>query len=74
MELKIFGVFVEKYWDFLTFYLPCYLLLTESPSTFKGFANFQKVDFLCQKLSSKYYEVGLRSVSFVLYNVYRWYQ
>ena len=54
MEVKIFGFFFEKYWDFLTFYLVCYLLTTESESTFKDFANFSKVDFLCQKLSSKY--------------------
>lgn len=40
MELKIFGFFVKKYWDFLTFYLVCYLLTTESESTFKDFANF----------------------------------
>lgn len=52
MELKIFGFFLEKYWDFLTFFIVCYLLLTESESTFKDFANFSKVDFLCQKLSS----------------------
>ena len=40
MELKIFGFFLEKYWNFLTFYLVCYLLTTESESTFKHFANF----------------------------------
>lgn len=45
MELKIFGFFLEKYWDFLTFYLVSYLLLTESESTFKEFANFSKVVF-----------------------------
>lgn len=54
MELKIFGFFLEKYWDFLTFYLPCYLLTSESTSTFKGFTNFSKVDLLSQKLSSIY--------------------
>lgn len=52
MEVKIFGFFLEKYWDFLIFLLVCYLLITESPSTFKEFANFSKVDLLCQKLSS----------------------
>lgn len=52
MELKIFGFFFEKYWDFLTFFIVCYLLLTESRSTFRDFANFSKVDFLCQKLAS----------------------
>ena len=52
MELKIFGFFLEKYLVFLTFYLVSYLLLTESTSTFKEFANFSKVDLLCQKLSS----------------------
>lgn len=40
MELKIFGFFLEKYWDFLTFLLVCLLLLTESESTFKHFVNF----------------------------------
>lgn len=54
MELKIFGFFLEKYGDFLTFFIVCYLLLTESQSTFKDFANFSKVDLLSQKLSSKY--------------------
>lgn len=52
MEVKIFGFFVEKCWDFLTFFIVCYLLLTESQSTFKDFANFSKVDLLSQKLSS----------------------
>lgn len=35
MELKIFGVFLEKYWNFLTFFMVCYLLTTESESTFQ---------------------------------------
>lgn len=52
MELKIFGFFFEKCWVFLTFFIVCYLLLTESESTFKDFANFSKVDLLNQKLSS----------------------
>lgn len=37
MELKIFGFFFEKYWDFLTFLLSMFILTTESPSTFKWF-------------------------------------
>lgn len=54
MELKIFGFFFEKYWDFLTFFIVCFLLTTESQSTFSRFARIRKVDLLSQKLSSKY--------------------
>lgn len=59
MEVKIFGFFLEKCWVFLTFFIVCYLLTTESESTFKVFANFSKVDLLSQKLSSNSLRSGV---------------
>lgn len=65
MEIKIFGFFLEKCWVFLTFFIVCYLLTTESKSTFEKLANTLKVDSLSQKLSSNPLRSGVASCIFL---------